>query len=119
MSEDVRAVNEEGALELEIDAAVLADYRARAERHLVLDVREPWETGICALDGSLKIPMGEIPARVQELPRDEILVVICHHGQRSLRVAAWLRGQGLARAASLAGGIDAWASAYDPGMARY
>ncbi len=104
---------------LEIDQAEFADLRARAVRHLVLDVREPWETEICGFEEGLKIPMEEIPARVAELPRDGILVVMCHHGQRSLRVASWLRGQGIARATSLAGGIDAWAAARAPGMARY
>ena len=106
-------------LEIEIDSTVFADLQTRAVRHRVLDVREPWETGICALEGSLKIPMGQIPARLAELPRDEILVVVCHHGQRSLQVALWLRGQGFARATSLAGGIDAWAAAQAPDMARY
>ncbi len=47
------------------------------------------------------------------------MVVVCHHGQRSLQVALWLRGQGFAWATSLAGGIDAWAAAQAPEMARY
>ncbi len=58
-------------------------------------------------------------ARLAELPRDEILVVVCYHGQRSLQVALWLRGQGFARATSLAGGLDTWAAAQAPDMARY
>ncbi len=103
----------------EIDQAEFADLRARAVRHHVFDVREPWETESCGFEDSLKIPMEEIPARVAELPRDGVLVVMCHHGPRSLRVASWLRGQGFARAASLAGGIDAWAAAQAPDMARY
>ncbi len=119
MSKDRGISSEERAPELEIDSTVFADLQARAERHRVLDVREPWETGICALEGSLTIPMGQIPARLAELPRDEILVVVCHHGHRSLQVALWLRGQGFAWATSLAGGIDAWAVAQAPDMARY
>ena len=112
-------MSEERATELEIDSTVFADLQAHAARLRVLDVREPWETEICALDGSLKIPMGQIPTRLAELPRDEILVVVCHHGQRSLQVALGLRGQGFASATSLAGGIDAWAAAQAPDMARY
>ncbi len=112
-------LSEERAPELEIDSTVCADLQARTVRYRVFDVREPWETGICALEGSLKIPMGQIPARLAALPRDDILVVVCHHGQRSLQVALWLRGQGFAGATSLAGGLDTWAADQAPDMARY
>ncbi len=47
------------------------------------------------------------------------MMVLCHHGQRSLQVATWLRGQGFGGATSLSGGIEAWASGFDPEMARY
>jgi len=47
------------------------------------------------------------------------IVVLCHHGQRSLSVAMWLRGQGFERAQSLAGGIDAWSRVIDPSVPRY
>ena len=63
--------------------------------------------------------MTQIPGRLAELPRDGTLVVLCHHGQRSLQVATWLRGQGFGGATSLSGGIDAWAGGFDPEMARY
>ncbi len=68
----------ERAPELEIHSTVFADLQARAVRYRVRDVREPWETEICALERSLKIPMGQIPVHLAELPRDEILVVVCH-----------------------------------------
>ncbi len=104
---------------LEIDCATLAGYRSAGQAHRVLDVREAWEIEICALDQDLNIPMTQIPGRLEELPRDGALVVLCHHGQRSLQVAAWLRGQGFDGATSLSGGIDAWAREFDPEMARY
>jgi rhodanese-related sulfurtransferase len=90
------------------------------DQFCVLDVREPWETSLCAIPGSRLIPMGEIPARAhQELDPDSQIVVVCHHGQRSLSVALWLREQGFERAQSLAGGVDAWATTVDPSMPRY
>ncbi len=46
-------------------------------------------------------------------------MVLCHHGHRSLQVAAWLRGQGFGGATSLSGGFEAWASEFGPEMARY
>ena len=104
---------------LEIDVTAVADLRRGAKSHKVLDVREPWEVEICSLEDSLTIPMGQIPARLDELPRRDILVVLCHHGQRSYQVAAWLRRQGFSEATSVMGGIDAWAHHFDPEMARY
>ncbi len=78
-------MSEDPATELEIVSTVLADLQARAAQHRVLDVRELWETEICAIEGSLKIPMGQIPARLAELPRDEVLVVVCHKKADFLR----------------------------------
>jgi rhodanese-related sulfurtransferase len=107
------------ALPLEIDAAALADLRSRGVPHRVLDVREPWEFEICGIEGSVSIPMSMVPQRMSDIPAGEIVVVLCHHGRRSLRVAEWLRDQGFVQASSLSGGIDQWASRFDPEMPRY
>jgi rhodanese-related sulfurtransferase len=85
----------------------------------VLDVREPWEREICALEGSIAVPLPELPQRVSELPRQGMLVVLCHHGVRSAHAARWLRASGFANAVNLAGGIDAWARRIDPTMGTY
>jgi len=97
----------------------LARMRENGEAHVLLDVREPWETALCAVDGSLNIPMNEIPSRLEELPRDRPLVVMCHHGVRSLRVADWLGQNGFSNAINLRSGIDAWAREIDPDMQTY
>lgn len=86
---------------------------------LILDVREPWEYQICALPGSTHIPMGQIATRVGELPRDGDIVVVCHHGNRSQRVAEFLGWQGYARVYNLSGGVDAWAREIDLAMPVY
>jgi rhodanese-related sulfurtransferase len=86
----------------------------------ILDVREPWEFATARIEGSRHIPMGDVPARAnQELDPDEHIVVICHHGVRSLRVANWLRQQGFEKAQSLRGGIDHWSRAIDPKVPVY
>lgn len=86
----------------------------------LLDVREPWEASLSAIQGSRLIPMGELPSRAhQELDPDAHIVVYCHHGARSLSVTMWLREQGFANAQSLAGGIDAWSQKIDPSLPRY
>src|ERR1700756_2684158 len=96
-------------------AALLKDNKAR-----LIDVREPWEFEAAQIPGSVLMPMGDVPARAhQELDPDERLVILCHHGQRSLNVAAWLRNQGFEQAQSLRGGIDAWSAEVDPAVGRY
>lgn len=103
----------------EIDVGELARLREAGEPHVLLDVREPWEMAVCSVDGSLNIPMGDIPGRLEELPGDRPLVVMCHHGMRSFRVAAWLRQNGFSNALNLRAGIDAWARQIDPEMPTY
>jgi rhodanese-related sulfurtransferase len=88
------------------------------EPFLLIDVREPWEYEICRIEGAQLIPIGTIPANLQQLDVDQEVICYCHHGQRSLDVAAWLRGQGI-EAQSLAGGIDSWSMEIDPTVPRY
>lgn len=96
-------------------AALLTENKAR-----FIDVREPWEFATAKIDGSVLMPMGDVPGRAyQELDPDERLVILCHHGQRSLNVAVWLRNQGFEQAQSLRGGIEAWSAEVDPSVARY
>jgi rhodanese-related sulfurtransferase len=86
----------------------------------ILDVREPWELATAHVDGSLPIPMGDVPVRAhQELDPEERLVVLCHHGVRSMNVTVWLRNQGFDQAQSIRGGIDAWSAEIDPAIPRY
>jgi len=84
-----------------------------------LDVREDEERAICRIDGSLHIPMAQIPERVEALPNDRQLIVYCHHGMRSAHVVQFLESRGFDRSINLAGGIDAWAREIDSSMARY
>jgi rhodanese-related sulfurtransferase len=87
---------------------------------ILLDVREPWEHEAARIEDSTLMPMGDVPGRAfQELDPDAHIVAICHHGVRSLSVAAWLRNQGFEKAQSLCGGIDAWSAEIDPTVPRY
>jgi len=85
----------------------------------LLDVREGWELNICALHGALHIPMGQIPARAGELDPEQELVVVCHHGVRSMRVAQYLASRGFCKLYNLQGGVNAWAREIDPAMPTY
>lgn len=86
----------------------------------LIDVRETWEYQTAHIEGSILMPMGEVPARAhQELDPDDRLLVLCHHGARSLSVTNWLRQQGFEAAQSVAGGIDAWSIRADTTIPRY
>lgn len=94
--------------------------RQSGEPFTLLDVREPWEYDTARIEGSTLIPMGEIPMRAnQELDPDEHIVVVCHHGVRSLNVTNWLRQQGFERAQSMRGGINLWSHTIDPSVPVY
>lgn len=86
---------------------------------VLLDVRENMEVSFCAIDGSLHIPMGEIPGRLKDLDPDKQIVVYCHHGMRSMQVATYLKMNGFDTVYNLAGGIDAWSNDIDPNVPRY
>jgi rhodanese-related sulfurtransferase len=104
----------------EISPEELAQRLKQPNPPLLLDVRETWEFQTAHLDGSLLMPMGDVPSRAHaELDPDEPIVAICHHGMRSLNVTMWLRAQGFEHAQSLAGGIDGWSRSIDPALPRY
>ena len=92
-------------------------------RPLVLDVREPWECALASVSAQgfelLAIPMGSLPARLAELDRDRPIACLCHHGMRSMNVAAFLEQHGFEHLANISGGIDAWSAEVDPAVPRY
>lgn len=101
-----------------MSAQQLAEHLQTASS-LLLDVREPWEFDICHIDGSINIPMGQIPQRLDEIPQSEEIVVICHHGVRSQQVIHYLKQQSCDKLVNLDGGVDAWARSVDGDMPVY
>lgn len=101
----------------------LASARSAGATPLVLDVREPWEWQTASVPAEgfelQRISMGNIPARLSELDPARPVACLCHHGARSLRVAAFLQQQGFAQVANITGGIEAWAQEVDPAIPRY
>lgn len=100
----------------------LEQARAHGEP-IVLDVREPSELQIASVQADgftlLTIPMGAVPARLNELDPDQPIACLCHHGGRSMQVAQFLAGRGFAHVANIAGGIHAWSAERDPRIATY
>jgi rhodanese-related sulfurtransferase len=109
------------ALPLEVSCQEVHGRIARGDELVLLDCREPDEHELVAIAGAVLLPMSQLIDRQGELEplRSRHVVVYCHLGGRSLRVASWLRQQGLATAQSLAGGIDQWAVDIEPGLPRY
>ncbi|MGE5651530.1 rhodanese-like domain-containing protein [Noviherbaspirillum sp. UKPF54] len=104
-----------------LTAPELAQWLADESREppVLLDVREPWEFQTCRIEGSLTIPMHSIPERMQELEEDAPIVCICHHGARSMSVAAFLERNGFTNVTNLTGGVHAWALQVDSSMPTY
>jgi len=110
----------------QIRPSQLAEWLQTARAHgepIVLDVREPHELQTASItpDGFnlLTIPMGVIPPRLAELDPEQPIACLCHHGGRSMQVAAFLESRGFAHVANIAGGIHAWSLELDPSIARY
>jgi len=104
---------------LEISVQDLKAAQESGSEFVVLDVREPWERDVARLEGTLDIPMNEIPDRLGDLPQDKPIAVLCRSGARSLKVTQFLRMNGFPKVSNVVGGILGWGEAYDPTMARY
>ncbi|WP_317204689.1 rhodanese-like domain-containing protein [Janthinobacterium sp.] len=98
-------------------AAWLSD--ANRARPVLLDVRENWEFETCHIEGSILMPMNTIPGRIDDLDEDAAIVCVCHHGARSMQVAAFLERNGFAHITNLTGGIHAWVVQVDGAMPKY
>jgi rhodanese-related sulfurtransferase len=105
----------------QIRCTELAEWLADENRPkpLLLDVREPWEIELCRIEGSLNLPMHTVPVHCDEIDPARDVVVICHHGGRSMQVAMFLERKGYSSVLNLHGGVEAWACDVDPGMSRY
>jgi rhodanese-related sulfurtransferase len=111
----------------EITVKDLAARLQSEDAFVLLDVREPWEVESARIQDPrlLVVPMsslgrsglGALPAAAQS--KDAEIMVLCHHGSRSLQVAGWLASQGWTRVFSVAGGIDAYASRIDSSVGSY
>ena len=91
----------------------------RGDKFLFVDVREKWEFETSWIEGTMLVPMREIPSNLAKFEQADNIVLFCHHGIRSLDAAAWLRSQEIPGAKSMAWGIDRWSAEIDPNVPRY
>jgi rhodanese-related sulfurtransferase len=104
---------------IEMTPREVKELLARDNKVLFVDVREQWEYEAAHIEGSVLIPLREVPGNLQRIENAEEVVIFCHHGMRSLDAAVWLRSQGVEDARSMAGGIDRWSVEIDPTIPRY
>jgi adenylyltransferase/sulfurtransferase len=105
--------------EWEISPRALKKRLDAGEELVILDVRNPPELQISRIEGSVFIPLGELPERVAELNTADQIVVHCKMGGRSAKAVEFLRSVGFKKVKNLVGGINAWAQDVDTSLARY
>jgi rhodanese-related sulfurtransferase len=84
---------------------------------LLLDVRTPLENAAETIEGSYLIPIHELPARIDEIPKDRDIVVYCRIGTRSAYACMYLARLGY-RVMNLDGGIRGWKLQKDLSLQR-
>ncbi len=106
-------------LPAEISVTQLKAMHEAGRAFVLLDVRErdEWETA--RIMWAKHVPMNDVPVRLKELPADGNVIVMCHSGYRSDRVAQYLREHDFTSVANLTGGIDAWSREIDPSVPTY
>jgi len=103
----------------EMSLQELKEARDSGEGLFLLDVREPHELEISVLTDVVAIPMAEVPDRLEEIPQDVDIVVICRTGGRSGKVTHFLKAMGYPRVRNLVGGMNGWATEIDTSLPTY
>lgn len=107
----IESASEEGAL-LPVTLSVDAVHALYAAGEIsIIDVRETYEYDAGHIPGAALIPLGELPARLDEIPPDETVVVVCRSGNRSSQAQRFLAGEGFDNVHNMLGGMNAWANA--------
>jgi molybdopterin/thiamine biosynthesis adenylyltransferase/rhodanese-related sulfurtransferase len=113
----------EGAEEVvrEMSVSEYSALREAGTEHLLLDCREPFELGICQIDGNVNIPLGQIAQRLDELApwKGKLIVSQCKSGRRSMKALETLKKHGFTNVVNLEGGILAWADEIDQSLSSY
>src|ERR1700683_5698784 len=111
-------MDEELLANIEITPREVSQRIERGDKFLLVDVREKWEYEAARIEGSLLVPLREVPVYIEQLTAAADVVCMCHHGVRSMDAAAWLRSKGVAGGRSMGGGVEPRATGGDPRGAR-
>ena len=105
----------------EIAPREVAKMLADGEEFVLIDCRTPEEHETARIDGAMLVPLQELSVRIGELRQyeDQLIVVHCHKGARSMSMTAVLRELGFERVRSMSGGIHRWSEEVDPRVPKY
>jgi len=105
----------------EISVTELRDRIDTGEVPILVDVRESFEREIADLPdlSQLRIPLGDLPSRMGDIPRDREVVFYCRSGSRSGSAVQFLRAQGFETVVNLKGGVLSWREDIDPSLTAY
>jgi len=91
----------------------------RGDQFVLVDVREPHEFQIARIPGSILIPLGDVPKRLNELDKNAEIVMHCKMGGRSAKAVDILKQNGFTKVRNMKGGILAWSDKVDPTVPKY
>lgn len=94
--------------DVQISPEEIFEMRARGEKVIFVDVREPMETTGGIVAGAILMPSGQVGSRYEELEKDAHIVLYCASGMRSTNAALFLHGKGFSKPRSLVGGFAHW-----------
>jgi len=101
----------------EVEVTELAELKESGDEFRVIDIRQPAELNAGIIPGAEALPMHLIPVRMNELQRDEKLIMVCRSGARSAQACMFLQQQGYENVFNLRGGMIAWSgSGLEMGM---
>jgi adenylyltransferase/sulfurtransferase len=102
-----------------IDPVEVKRKQDNGEKFLLLDVREPHEYQIARIPGSTLIPLGQLPARLNELDKNAEIVAHCKMGGRSQQAVDLMKQNGFTNVRNMTGGITAWSDKVDKSVPKY
>ncbi|HYW49146.1 MAG TPA: rhodanese-like domain-containing protein [Gemmatimonadaceae bacterium] len=97
----------------------IRDALAQRDDITLVDVREPVEHAIASIEGAILVPLRTLPERLDSLPREHEIMLLCHHGMRSEMAGNFLLAQGFSRVSHMVGGIDRWTDDVDSTIPKY
>ena len=104
---------------MEISVTEAHQQLSSATPPVLIDVREIDEHAIGHVSQARLIPLAEIPNQLSNIPQNRPVLIMCHHGGRSMRATQFLRSKGYVLATNIKGGIDAWSLEVDAEIPRY
>lgn len=104
------AVADVSSLPVDINAQTVDSLRNRDDV-VILDVREDYEYAEGHIPGAMLLPLGQIPNRLAEIPKDKTVIAVCRSGNRSNQATQFLRQQGFDNVHNMTGGMNSWSSA--------